>query len=49
MKIELQDTVEEFKPAESKSVWHAPGIARIDIKQTMFGAGSASDGSTFTT
>ena len=49
MNIELQHTVVEFKPAESKLAWHAPRIVRIDIKQTMLWAGSASDGSSFTT
>jgi len=34
---------------ETKAAWHQPKVSRIDIKRTMAGAGSASDGSAFTT
>ncbi|MBI5301187.1 MAG: hypothetical protein HY868_03550 [Chloroflexi bacterium] len=28
----------------SKPMWHAPTVTRIDIKRTMFGGGSFTDG-----
>jgi hypothetical protein len=31
----------------SRLEWHRPAIIRIDIKRTLFGTGSHTDGSTF--